>query len=100
VNLAITPSNGCALSWDADGDGRFDSIELSGSFTAPVRLRLTRSGASYTGEASTDGVTWTTVGTATPSGAAAAQDVGVFMTAANGWTDGRGIATFDGFTVS
>ncbi|MCX4852522.1 alpha-N-acetylglucosaminidase C-terminal domain-containing protein [Streptomyces canus] len=100
VNLAITPSNGCALSWDADGDGRFDSIELSGSFTAPVRLRLTRSGASYTGEASTDGVTWTTVGTATPSGAAAAQDVGVFMTAANGWTDGRGIATFDGFTVT
>ncbi|MDQ0758570.1 alpha-N-acetylglucosaminidase [Streptomyces canus] len=100
VNLAITPSNGCALSWDADGDGRFDSIELAGSFTAPVRLRLTRSGASYTGEASTDGVTWTTVGTATPSGAAAAQDVGVFMTAANGWTDGRGIATFDGFTVT
>ncbi|WP_406213677.1 alpha-N-acetylglucosaminidase TIM-barrel domain-containing protein [Streptomyces canus] len=100
VNLAITPSNGCALSWDADGDGRFDSIEQSGSFTAPVRLRLTRSGASYTGEASTDGVTWTTVGTATPGGAAAAQDVGVFMTAANGWTDGRGIATFDGFTVA
>jgi hypothetical protein len=100
VNLAITPSNGCALSWDADGDGRFDSIELSGSFTAPVRLRLTRSGSSYTGEASTDGVNWTTVGTATPGGAAAAQDVGVFMTAANGWPDGRGIATFDGFTVT
>src|ERR1044072_1918912 len=38
VNLAITPSNGCALSWDADGDGRFDSIELSGSFTPPVPL--------------------------------------------------------------
>lgn len=100
VNLAVTPSNGCALSWDADGDGRFDSIALSGSFTAPVRLRLTRSGASYTGEASTDGVTWTTVGTATPGGAAAAQDVGVFMTAANGWNGARGIATFDGFTVT
>ncbi|MGW2640642.1 alpha-N-acetylglucosaminidase [Streptomyces sp. NPDC001348] len=100
VNLAVTPSNGCALSWDADGDGRLDSIALSGSFTAPVRLRLTRSGASYKGEASTDGVTWTTVGTATPSGAAAAQDVGVFMTAANGWNGARGIATFDGFTVA
>ncbi|MFF5520139.1 hypothetical protein [Streptomyces coeruleorubidus] len=33
-------------------------------------------------------------------GAAAAQDVGVFMTAANGWTGARGIATFDGFTVA
>ncbi|MET7476992.1 alpha-N-acetylglucosaminidase [Streptomyces sp. NPDC005648] len=100
VNLAITPSNGCALSWDADGDGRFDSIELSASFTTPVRLRLTRSGASYLGEASTDGITWTTVGTATPSGAATAQDIGVFMTAANGWTGTRGMATFDGFKVT
>jgi alpha-N-acetylglucosaminidase len=100
VNLAVTPSNGCVLSWDADGDGRFDSIAQSGSFTAPVRLRLTRSGASYTGEASRDGITWTTVGTATPGGAAAAQDVGVFMTAANGWNGARGIATFDGFTVA
>ncbi|WP_405538976.1 alpha-N-acetylglucosaminidase C-terminal domain-containing protein [Streptomyces sp. NBC_00075] len=99
VNLAVTPSNGCALSWDADGDGRLDSIALAGSFTAPVRLRLTRSGASYTGEVSTDGVTWTTVGTALPGGSAATQDVGVFMTAANGWTGARGIATFDGFTV-
>lgn len=39
---------------------------------------------------SPDGVTWTTVGTATPGGAAAAQDVGVFMTAANGWNGARG----------
>lgn len=100
VNLAVTPSNSCALRWDANGDGRFDSNEQSGSFTAPVRLRLTRSGASYTGEAGTDGVTWTTVGTATPSGATAAQDVGAFKTAANGWTDGRGIGTFDGVKVT
>ncbi|MGO4430542.1 alpha-N-acetylglucosaminidase, partial [Streptomyces sp. MCAF7] len=74
VNLAVTPSNGCALSWDADGNGRFDSIELSGSFTAPVHLRLTRSGNAYTGECSGDGVSWTTVGTATPGGVADAQD--------------------------
>ncbi|MFI7405739.1 alpha-N-acetylglucosaminidase TIM-barrel domain-containing protein [Streptomyces sp. NPDC049541] len=100
VNLAVTPSNGCALSWDSDGDGRFDSIELAGSFTAPVRLRLTRSGASYIGEASTDGVSWTTVGTATPTGAALAQDIGVFMTAANGWNGARGMATFERFTVA
>ncbi|MEV5954760.1 alpha-N-acetylglucosaminidase TIM-barrel domain-containing protein [Streptomyces sp. NPDC051987] len=99
VNLAVTPSNGCALSWDSDGNGTFDSIALSGSFTAPVRLRLTRSGGSYTGECSTDGVTWTTVGTAVPGGPAGSQDVGVFMTAANGWTGARGLASFEGFTV-
>ncbi|WP_329537026.1 alpha-N-acetylglucosaminidase C-terminal domain-containing protein (plasmid) [Streptomyces sp. NBC_01450] len=100
VNLAVTPSNGCALSWDADGDGRFDSIALSGAFTAPVRLRLTRSGGSYIGECSTDGINWTRVGTATPAGAADSQDAGVFMTAANGWTGTRGVATFEGFTVA
>ena len=100
VNLAVTPSNGCALSWDSEGDGRFDAIELAGSATAPVHLRLTRSGETYTGECSTDGVTWTKVGTATPGGAADTQDVGVFMTAANGWTGTRGIAGFEDFSVS
>ncbi|WP_275562148.1 alpha-N-acetylglucosaminidase TIM-barrel domain-containing protein [Streptomyces sp. 5-6(2022)] len=100
VNLAVTPSNGCALSWDSDGNGAFDSIELAGSLTAPVHLRLTRSGNVYTGECSSDGVSWTTVGTATPGGVADVQDIGVFMTAANGWTGTRGIAAFQGFSVT
>ncbi len=101
VDLAITPSNGCALSWDADGDGRLDSVTTAGgSVTAPVRLRLTRQGATYKGEFSTDGTTWTTVGTATPAGAAAGgQDVGAFMSAANGGSGVRGIAQFDEFRV-
>ncbi|MFJ9083189.1 alpha-N-acetylglucosaminidase TIM-barrel domain-containing protein [Streptomyces sp. NPDC102384] len=96
VNLAVTPSNGCALSWDADGNGRLDSVTTAGgSVTAPVRLRLTRQGATYKGEFSTDGSTWTTVGTAAPAGAAGGgQDVGVFMSAANGGSGVRGIVTF------
>ncbi|MFF7656151.1 alpha-N-acetylglucosaminidase TIM-barrel domain-containing protein [Streptomyces sp. NPDC007983] len=100
VNLAVTPSNGCALSWDSDGNGTFDSVELAGSLTAPVHLRLTRSGDAYTGECSGDGVSWTTVGTATPGGATDTQDIGVFMTAANGWTGTRGIAGFQNFSVT
>lgn len=100
VNLAVTPSNGCVLSWDSGANGTFDSIRQAGPFTAPVHLRLTRTGGTYTGEASTDGTTWTTIGTSTPGGVAQAQDVGVFMTAANGWTDTRGIADFEHFTVS
>jgi alpha-N-acetylglucosaminidase len=99
VNLAVTPSNGCVLTWDADGDGRFDSIAMAGSATASVHLRLRRDGGAYTGEYSMDGTTWVTVGTATPGGAGAAQDVGVFMTAANGWTGRRGAATFEGLTL-
>ncbi|WP_328886516.1 alpha-N-acetylglucosaminidase [Streptomyces sp. NBC_00316] len=96
VNLAVTPSNGCVLTWDSDGNGSLDSIATAGgSVTAPVHLRLTREGIAYKGEFSTDGSTWTAVGTATPGNAAATQDVGAFMTAANGWTDKRGIVTFD-----
>ncbi|MFI0815391.1 hypothetical protein ACH4TX_03240 [Streptomyces sp. NPDC021098] len=73
---------------------------LRGSFTAPVHLRLTRAGDAYAGECSGDVVSWTTVGTATPGGAADAQDIGVFMTAANGWTGTRGIAGFQGLSVT
>lgn len=100
VNLAVTPSNGCVLSWDSDGNGTFDSIAMNGAFTAPVYLRLTRSGGTYTGECSPDGTTWTTVGAATPGSAAGTQDAGVFMTAANGWTGTRGIAEFEAFTLT
>ncbi|NGO07179.1 alpha-N-acetylglucosaminidase [Streptomyces sp. HC44] len=99
VNLAVTPSNGCVLSWSSGEDGRIDRIETAGSTSAPLMLRLTRSEAAYTGAYSTDGTTWTTVGTATPGAAAAAQDVGVFMTAAHGGQGTRGIVEFGQLTV-
>ncbi|MFZ3598363.1 alpha-N-acetylglucosaminidase TIM-barrel domain-containing protein [Streptomyces sp. BH104] len=102
VNLAITPSNGCVLSWDADGNGRLDSVTTTGgSVTAPVHLRLTRQGVTYKGEFSPDGTTWTTVGTASPAGSAAdGQDAGVFMSAVNGGSGERGIATFDALQIT
>ncbi|WP_369386639.1 alpha-N-acetylglucosaminidase TIM-barrel domain-containing protein [Streptomyces sp. CG1] len=100
VNLAVTPANGCVLSWDADGNGGFDSIATAVSTAAPAHLRLRRDGTAFVGECSTDGTTWTEVGTATPARTAATQDAGVFMTAASGRTGGRGIATFTNFTVT
>ncbi|EST18813.1 alpha-N-acetylglucosaminidase TIM-barrel domain-containing protein [Streptomyces roseochromogenus] len=100
VNLAVTPSNGCVLSWDADGDGGFDSIATDDSAEVPVHLRLRRDGTAFVGEYSTDGTTWTEVGTATPAKTAGTQDAGVFMTAASGATGGRGIATFTNFTIA
>jgi alpha-N-acetylglucosaminidase len=49
----------------------------------PIALKLVRTGTSYVGSYSTDGMTWTTVGTVTlPAGASAStQDAGVFHTA-------------------
>jgi alpha-N-acetylglucosaminidase len=100
LNLAVTPANGCVLSWDADGDGRLDSVRQDTSFAAPVYLRLTRKGTAYTAECGTDGTTWQAIGTVTVGSAAATQDAGVFMTAANGWTGTRGIAEFHSLTIT
>ncbi|HEX4225160.1 MAG TPA: alpha-N-acetylglucosaminidase TIM-barrel domain-containing protein, partial [Pseudonocardiaceae bacterium] len=94
LDLAVTPSNGCALSWDSDGDGQLDQVTNTGTFTAPTYLKLVRAGTSYTGYCSADGQTWTTVGTATVPSAAATQDVGVFATAANGGSGATGVAEF------
>lgn len=96
LNLAVTPANGCVLSFDANNDGRLETFRQSVSFTAPVHLRLSRNGDTFTGECSTDGESWTQVGSATVA-AADASDVGLFMTAAG---PTRGVAQFAGFAVT
>lgn len=100
ANLAVTPAHGCAVSVDTNGDGRLDKVASAGTATAPVTLRLARSGGALTASWSADGTTWTTLGTVSPAGLAATPDIGVFMTAANGGSGATGIATFDGFTVT
>ncbi|UJV43664.1 DUF1349 domain-containing protein [Streptomyces sp. AMCC400023] len=97
--LATTPGNGIALSSDSNGDGYLDTntIKTSGATVAPVWLRLVRSGTSVTGAYSVNGTTWTTVGTATLTGANGTLDAGMFSTA----HDGRiGTANFNQFSVS
>jgi len=96
LNFAVTPSNGCVLSWDANGDGKLESYTNKTGHTAPSYLRLTRSGTTFTGACSSDGSQWTTVGSATITQAAAKQDVGIFMTAAGSQ---NGIAEFAGFNL-
>ncbi|MEW2121456.1 DUF1349 domain-containing protein [Streptomyces sp. NPDC005474] len=97
--LATTPGNGIALSSDSNGDGYLDTnTSKTGSATAaPVWLRLVRSGTSVTGSYSANGTTWTTVGTATLTGANSTLDAGMFSTAHAG---SIGTATFSQFSVS
>ncbi|HZE50906.1 MAG TPA: NEW3 domain-containing protein, partial [Jatrophihabitantaceae bacterium] len=99
LNLAVTPDNGCVLSWDSDNNGQLDQVATAAGFPAPSYLKLTRNGTSFTGSCSTDGTHWTTVGTATVSSAATAQDVGLVATAANGGSGAAGLSRFDGFTI-
>ncbi|SDU44663.1 Regulation of enolase protein 1, concanavalin A-like superfamily [Jiangella alkaliphila] len=98
ANIAVTPGNGCVFSWDANGDGRLDSVRQAPGFTAPVHVRLTRRGSSFAGECSSDGSAWTEVGSAALP-AAAAVDVGVFMSAVNVVSGATGLVEFDGFRI-
>ncbi|MFE3094819.1 alpha-N-acetylglucosaminidase TIM-barrel domain-containing protein [Streptomyces sp. NPDC059248] len=101
VNLAVTPGQGVALSYDSNGDGTLDTYRRITGVKAPVLLRLTRgAGGAYTGELSDDeGATWRTVATVIAPEAAFAQDVGFFMTAMNGGSGARGTVRFSGWSV-
>ncbi|MER6914216.1 alpha-N-acetylglucosaminidase TIM-barrel domain-containing protein [Streptomyces sp. NPDC000594] len=101
VNLAVTPGQGVALSYDSNGDGTLDTYRRVTGVRAPVLLRLTRGGGtSFTGAFSLDaGVTWRPVGTVSAPGAAAVADAGLFMTATNGGSGARGTVRFSGWAV-
>ncbi|TPQ21768.1 alpha-N-acetylglucosaminidase [Streptomyces sporangiiformans] len=101
LNLAVTPANGVVLSYDTTGDGTLDTYRRITGIKAPVTLRLSRAGGSFTGACSTDdGATWQTVATVPVPGAAAVQDVGLFMSATNGGGGARGAVEFSGWTTA
>ncbi|MFB6718738.1 alpha-N-acetylglucosaminidase TIM-barrel domain-containing protein [Kribbella sp. NPDC056345] len=99
VNLAVTPGNGCVLSSDENGDGRFDTVRTAPGIGAPAWIRLHRGPGGFTGDCSADGVHWTRVGVVAAPGTKTTQDVGVFMTAANGGNGRTGTAVFDDLQV-
>ncbi|MFK4227269.1 alpha-N-acetylglucosaminidase TIM-barrel domain-containing protein [Streptomyces sp. NPDC019890] len=102
LNLAATPGQGIVLSYDTNGDGTLDTYRRITGVKAPVLLRLTRhAGTSFTGACSTDGgATWRTVATVSVPGTAAAQDAGLFMSAANGGSGARGTVRFSGWSIT
>jgi hypothetical protein len=101
--LALTPGNGVTFQWDGSNQGYLNKNTQAGYGTsAPVWLRLVRNGAQVTGEYSTDGNTWSTVGTATLTGSASAEDAGMFATAhdVDGTAGAYGQADFTGFSIT
>ena len=98
--LAVTPGNGVALLWDDNSSGYLNQETSvgSGSITAPIWLQLTRSGSTVTGAYSTNDSTWTTVGSATLTGANSTEDVGMFGTSFQSGLIGQ--STFSNFTVA
>lgn len=97
--LALTPAHGCAMSWNSGSNGSIDRHAEVATFTAPLWLRLERVGDTFEGSCSVDGTTWTSVGTATPSGIAATADVGLFASAVNTGQSDRVLGVFSDFSL-
>ena len=58
----VTPANGIAFEWRTAAGG--GSTYAAATGTVPIWLRLARSGGTFTASTSSDGTTWTLVGTA------------------------------------
>jgi hypothetical protein len=77
---SLFESNGWAMEWDANGDGRIDHHSVFGGYTLwPYWLKLERRGAKYTGYYSLDGETWTKVAEVEVPGSSPVQDAGAFV---------------------
>jgi len=66
VMVIVSPGKGVAMQWRAGRDGPSTSTTPRGG-AAPAWVRLIRRGTTYTGQTSSDGVTWVTLGTVTLS---------------------------------
>ena len=91
----LTPGNGAAFQYRAAAGGASTHV-AGGAAAAPLWVRVVRTGSTFTGFQSPDGVNWTTVGSATiPMGAQV--QVGMAVTAHD---DGAvNVATFDNVSV-
>lgn len=96
ASIAVTPDHGCVFSWDSDADGRLDKHTEAGGFAPEVYVRLGKDGTRLAGSCSSDGVNWAVVGSGEVPDAAAAEDVGLFVSAVNRHTGQEAIATFAG----
>ncbi|TDB81806.1 NEW3 domain-containing protein [Micromonospora sp. KC721] len=97
--MVVTPGNGVAFQWDANGNGYLDSFSGVGGVRAPAWVRLVRSGSEVSGYYSTDGITWTKVGpTVNLAGIAETQDAGLIATSHAAGVTGE--FSFSDFTVT
>jgi len=94
--VAVTPGNGVAWQYRSTTNGGSFNNNTTG-FSAPFWVRLVRSGNTFTGYRSPNGVTWTQQGSATTISMASTVYVGLAVTAHN--NSALCAATFDNVTL-
>ena len=91
----VTPSNGTTLQYRTQTGGGC-SLQGGPAHGAPYWVKIVRSGELFTGSASADGATWTTIGTVTISMGVSVH-IGLCVTAHN--NSAKASATFDSVTL-
>ena len=94
--IAYTPGNGVAFQ-TRNATGGSCTTTFTGSVPLPCWLRLVRTGSAVTGQRSTDGLSWTTVGSATVTLGSTA-NLGLGITAHNNALVATG--TFTSYTTT
>jgi len=98
MDLVATWNNGRAMQYRTTAGGSSSQItSAAGTAFTPVWLKLVRSGNSLTGYTSSDGTSWTTIGTASVTMGATAY-VGLLTTAHN--ASKLNTATFDNVSIT
>jgi RHS repeat-associated protein len=93
VNLHITPANGIRFQYNYLNDTGGDAYTLPNAW-----LKLTRAGNTITGYRSSDGTSWTQVGSTTSASLPASVIVGLMSASVNPTTPST--ATFDNVTIT
>jgi hypothetical protein len=82
VDVVVTPDNGVAFQWRSSTGGQCNNVNLPG-FHAPMWVRLVRAGNTFTGYYSSDGGSWTRIGTPVTVAMSTNALVGLAVTAHN-----------------
>ncbi|KAH8799447.1 hypothetical protein F5884DRAFT_863625 [Xylogone sp. PMI_703] len=99
AGVFVTANNGVSFQWDANGDGRLETLSTVAGLTAPLWVRLTVLGTQFTGYFSTDGKQWTQIGSAvTLATRNPVSDAGVLVSSHAGYTNATGV--FSGLQFS
>ncbi len=82
ADVVVTPGQGVNFQWRGSNGGALGSVGVGG-VTAPVWVKLTRAGNTFTGFYSIDGFTWTQIGGAQTVAMGATAQAGLAVTAHN-----------------
>ncbi len=95
VDVVLTPGNGVAMQWRNDS-GQLGNIQVTG-ITTSAWVRIIRSGNSFSGYYSTDGSTWTLIGTTSITFSNSTILAGLAVTSHN--NSALAVATFSNVTL-